>query len=128
MPIRHIYRMFGQNFNINNIMEGILKKNSCERRDYESVDEKSLSWAMSRKTTKKWIQAQMGLFYVFYVNPLFSFIMFHYASPSFSFIMFHYVNPLFSLIMFQYASPLLSFSMSTNRFHSFGQLTHCFHS
>ena len=34
-------------------MEGILKKNSYERRDYESVNEKSLSWAMSRKTTKK---------------------------------------------------------------------------
>ena len=26
---------------------------SNERRDYESVDEKSLSYAMSRKTTKK---------------------------------------------------------------------------
>ena len=29
------------------------KKNSYEGRDYESVDEKSLSSAMSRKTTKK---------------------------------------------------------------------------
>ena len=34
-------------------LEGIIKKNSYERRDYESVDEKSLSKAMSRKTTKK---------------------------------------------------------------------------
>ena len=41
-------------------LEGIIKqkKNSYERRDYESVDEKSLSMsyeirAMSRKTTKR---------------------------------------------------------------------------
>ena len=35
-------------------LEGIIKKISYERRDYESVEEKSLSyWAMSRKTTKK---------------------------------------------------------------------------
>ena len=33
--------------------EGIIKKMSYERRDYESVDEKSLSYAVSRKTTKK---------------------------------------------------------------------------
>ena len=32
------------------------QKNSYERPDYESVDEKSLSKAMSRKTTKKRIQ------------------------------------------------------------------------
>ena len=32
------------------ILEGIIKKISYERRDYESVDEKSLSQAMSRKT------------------------------------------------------------------------------
>ena len=38
------------------ILEGIIKKISYERRDYESVDEKNLSWAMSRKTTKKIIQ------------------------------------------------------------------------
>ena len=38
------------------ILEGIIKKISYERRDYESVDEKSLSWAMSRKTMKKRIQ------------------------------------------------------------------------
>ena len=37
-------------------LEGIIKKISYERRDYESVDEKSLSKAMSRKTMKK-IQA-----------------------------------------------------------------------
>ena len=42
-------------------LEGIIKKISYERRDYESVDEKSLSWAMSRKTTKKKrIQALKG--------------------------------------------------------------------
>ena len=39
------------------IMKGMLKKISYERRDYESVDEKSLSWAMSRKTTKNRIRA-----------------------------------------------------------------------
>ena len=33
--------------------ERIIKKISYERRDYESADEKSLSYAMSRKTTKK---------------------------------------------------------------------------
>ena len=33
---------------------------SYERRDYESVDEKSLSYAMSRKTTKNRIQAVKG--------------------------------------------------------------------
>ena len=33
--------------------EGIIKKFSYERRDYESVDKKSLSQSMSRKTTKK---------------------------------------------------------------------------
>ena len=33
-------------------LEGIIK-NSYERRDFESVDEKSLSNAMSRITTKK---------------------------------------------------------------------------
>ena len=42
------------------ILEGIIKKISYERRDHESVDEKSLSWAMSRKTTKKRIQAVKG--------------------------------------------------------------------
>ena len=42
------------------ILEGIIKKISYERRDYESVDEKSLSKAMSRKTTKKRIQALKG--------------------------------------------------------------------
>ena len=41
-------------------LEGIIKKISYERRDYESVDEKSLSKAMSRKTTKKRIQALKG--------------------------------------------------------------------
>ena len=41
-------------------LEGIIKKISYERRDYESVDEKSLSKAMSRKNTKKRIQALKG--------------------------------------------------------------------
>ena len=34
-------------------LEGIIKKISYERRDYESVDENSISYAMYRKTTKK---------------------------------------------------------------------------
>ena len=33
-------------------MEGIIKKKSCERRDYESVADESLSYSMSRKTMK----------------------------------------------------------------------------
>ena len=41
-------------------LEGIIKKISYERRDYESVDEKSLSEDMSQKTTKKRIQALKG--------------------------------------------------------------------
>ena len=35
------------------ILEGITKKISYESRDYESVDEKSLSKDMSQKTTQK---------------------------------------------------------------------------
>ena len=35
------------------ILEGIIKKISYERRDYESVDEKRLSWAMSGKKLRK---------------------------------------------------------------------------
>ena len=34
-------------------LEGIIKKNSYERRNCESVEEKSLSQAVSRKTMKK---------------------------------------------------------------------------
>ena len=34
-------------------LEGIIKKLSYERRDYDSVDEKSLSKAMFRKTIRK---------------------------------------------------------------------------
>ena len=41
-------------------LEGIINKISYERRDYESVDKKSLSYAKSRKTTKRRIQAQKG--------------------------------------------------------------------
>ena len=40
--------------------EGIIIKIFYERRDYESVDEKSLSLSLSRKTTKKEIQAVKG--------------------------------------------------------------------
>ena len=39
--------------NFNSMLRRDLQKISYERRAYESVDEKSLSWAMSRKTTKK---------------------------------------------------------------------------
>ena len=42
------------------ILEGIIKKNSYESRDYESVEEKNLSKVMSRKTMKDGIQAVMG--------------------------------------------------------------------
>ena len=42
------------------ILEGTIKKIFYERRDYESVDEKSLSLVMSRKTTKKRIQEVKG--------------------------------------------------------------------
>ena len=42
------------------ILEGSIKKISYERRDYESVDEKSLSYAISRKTMKKKIQERKG--------------------------------------------------------------------
>ena len=41
-------------------LEGIIKKISYERRDYESVDENSLSEAMSRKNSKRKIQALKG--------------------------------------------------------------------
>ena len=41
-------------------LEGIIKKNSYERRDSESVDEKRQSLAKSRKTTKRRIQALKG--------------------------------------------------------------------
>ena len=34
-------------------LEGVIQKNSYERRDYESVDEKSLSLATSKKKKKK---------------------------------------------------------------------------
>ena len=40
--------------------EGIIEKISYERRAYESVDEKSLSLVMYRKTTKKIIHAFKG--------------------------------------------------------------------
>ena len=43
------------------ILEGILKKISYERRDYESVDEKILSEAMSRKTKKIKTSCSNGL-------------------------------------------------------------------
>ena len=37
------------------------QKISYERRDYDSVDEKNLSWAMSRKTKKKKNSGHKGL-------------------------------------------------------------------
>ena len=40
--------------------EGIIEQISYERRAYESVDEKSLSQAMSRNTTKKRVHAFKG--------------------------------------------------------------------
>ena len=43
------------------ILEGIIKKISYERRDYESVDEKSLSWAMSGKNYEKKNSGSKGL-------------------------------------------------------------------
>ena len=46
-----------QNLDFN--IRRIIKKN-YELRDYESVDETSLSYAMSRKTTKKKNQAVKG--------------------------------------------------------------------
>ena len=39
----------------------MIKKNSSERHDYESADEKSLSKAMCRKTTKKKNSGSKGL-------------------------------------------------------------------
>ena len=42
-------------------LEGIIKKISYERRDYESVDEKSLSKAMSRKNYEKKNSGTKGL-------------------------------------------------------------------
>ena len=45
---------FHRNFN-SILKEGITKKISYERRAYESVDENSISYVMSRKTKKKWI-------------------------------------------------------------------------
>ena len=42
------------------ISEGIINKIPYARRDYESVDDKSLSKAMSRKNMKKRIQAVKG--------------------------------------------------------------------
>ena len=47
-------------------LEGIIKKISYERRDYESVDENSLSEAMSRKTTKRRIQVLCKNNYISY--------------------------------------------------------------
>ena len=53
------YRTFDQNFNFN-LRRDPQTKISYEHRAYESVYEKSLSQAMSRKTTKKESRAQMG--------------------------------------------------------------------
>ena len=42
------------------ILEGIIRKISYERRDYESVDEKSLSYAISPKNDEKRIYEVTG--------------------------------------------------------------------
>ena len=49
--------LFSKNFDFN---EGIVRNNSYDRRDYESVDEKSQSKTMSRKTMKIRIQDEKG--------------------------------------------------------------------
>ena len=59
----HIYDTFSQNFDFNlrrDHQKKKKKKNSYERRDYESVDEKSLSLIMSRKSTQRRIRAVKG--------------------------------------------------------------------
>ena len=43
------------------ILEGIIKNISYNRHDYESVDEKSLSWAMSWKNYEKKNSGSKGL-------------------------------------------------------------------
>ena len=55
VPIRHRLAKF---FIL--ILEGTINKISYERRAYESVDEKSLSLAMSRKTIKKRFPDEMN--------------------------------------------------------------------
>ena len=42
-------------------LEGIIKKISYDRRDYESVGEKNLSYSLFRKTTKKKNSGSKGL-------------------------------------------------------------------
>ena len=51
---------FSKNFDFDLRRDHQKKKNSYERRDYESVDEKSLSKAMCRKRTKKRIREVKG--------------------------------------------------------------------
>ena len=58
LPIAHKSARIDQNFNSK--IRRDHHKISYERRDYESVDEKKLSKTMSRKTTKKRIQALKG--------------------------------------------------------------------
>ena len=53
MPLRDEFVTYCQNFDFKIRRDHHKKKNSYDRRDYESVDEKSLSYVMSRKTTKK---------------------------------------------------------------------------
>ena len=50
--------MYGKNFDFEK--EGTIEKNSYERRAYESVDDRSHSWAISQKSTEKKTQALMG--------------------------------------------------------------------
>ena len=47
-----MYGTFSQKFYFN-FLEGIIKKISYDRRDYESVDEKSLFWLCPEKLRKE---------------------------------------------------------------------------
>ena len=63
MPKRPKYRTFGQNSNLGRDPH---KKNSYERRDYESVDEKNLSLAIAQKKESgpKWVNAKCIHFFI----------------------------------------------------------------
>ena len=58
MARRHLQRTFDLNFNFEITRDH--KKNSYERRVYESVDDRSLSHAISRNSTEKIIQGVKG--------------------------------------------------------------------
>ena len=60
MPLCDEFITYGQNFDFKIRRDHQKKVPMSVATTYESVDEKSLSKAMSRKTTKKRIRAQMG--------------------------------------------------------------------